>query len=103
MTEQQKARHQAYWRENLRLVSLCLTIWFMVSYGFGILMVDILNQYSLWGFKLGFWFAQQGSIYVFMLLIFYYAHAMNALDRKFGVQEDSIEEVSAEDDRDTGS
>ncbi len=103
MDQRARQNQQAYWRANLRLVGICLVIWFTVSYGFGILLVDVLNRVSLFGIKLGFWFAQQGSIYVFLVLIFYYAHAMNALDRKFGVQEDSIEEVSAEDDMDTGS
>ena len=79
---------EAYWRANLRLVGICLSIWFVVSYGFGILLVEVLNQFSLFGFKLGFWFAQQGSIYVFLLLIFYYARRMNQLDREFKVQED---------------
>jgi len=82
-----KADTDAYWRANLRLVGLCLSIWFVVSYGFGILLVEFLNRYSLFGFKLGFWFAQQGSIFVFLILIFYYARRMNHLDRKFGVQE----------------
>ncbi len=91
MSEQQKTERMGsgdYWKANLRLVGLCLSIWFVVSYGFGILLVDVLNQYSLFGFKLGFWFAQQGSIYVFLLLIFYYARRMNQLDRRFNVQED---------------
>ena len=88
MTEQQETYRQAYWKANLRLVGVCLAIWFTVSFGFGILLVDVLNRVSLFGFKLGFWFAQQGSIYVFLVLIFYYAHRMNTLDRKFGVQED---------------
>lgn len=79
---------KAYWRANLKLVGLCLAIWFIVSYGFGILLVDVLNRISLFGFKLGFWFAQQGSIFVFLLLIFYYARRMNALDRKFRVEEE---------------
>lgn len=78
----------SYWRENLRLVGVCLSVWFVVSYGFGILLVDYLNRFSIFGFKLGFWFAQQGSIYVFLVLIFFYAHQMNRLDRKYGVQED---------------
>ena len=78
---------EAYWQANLRLVGICLSIWFIVSYGFGILLVEFMNQYSLFGFKLGFWFAQQGSIYVFLLLTFYYAHRMNQLDQKFNVQE----------------
>lgn len=79
---------KAYWRANLKLVGLCLTIWFIVSYGFGILLVDVLNRFTVFGFKLGFWFAQQGSIFVFLLLIFYYARRMNALDRKFQVEEE---------------
>lgn len=78
----------SYWRENLRLVGFCLSAWFVVSFGFGILLVDYLNRFSMFGFKLGFWFAQQGSIYVFLVLIFFYAHRMNQLDRKYGVQED---------------
>ena len=78
----------AYWRANLRLVGLCLVIWFVVSYGFGVLFVESLNRVSLGGFKLGFWFAQQGSIYVFVLLIFFYAWRMNRIDRKFDVHED---------------
>ena len=79
---------RAYWRANLKLVGLCLMVWFIVSYGFGILLIDVLNRYSLFGFKLGFWFAQQGSIFVFLLIIFFYAWRMNALDRKFGVDEE---------------
>lgn len=81
-------RALSYWKANLRLVGVCLSVWFVVSYGFGILLVDYLNRFSVFGFKLGFWFAQQGSIYVFLGLIFFYAHRMNKLDRKFGVQED---------------
>jgi putative solute:sodium symporter small subunit len=84
----QASRHTAYWRANLKLVAICLTIWFVVSYGFGVLLVDQLNQIRLGGFKLGFWFAQQGSIYVFVVLIFYYAWHMNRLDRRFDVHED---------------
>jgi len=79
---------QAYWKENLRLLAICLTIWFIVSYGFGILLVDQLNQIRIAGFGLGFWFAQQGSIYVFLILIFFYAWRMNKLDRKYDVHED---------------
>jgi putative solute:sodium symporter small subunit len=78
---------QAYWRVNLRLVAICLAIWFLVSYVFGILIVDTLNQVQFFGFKLGFWFAQQGSIFVFLLLIFWYAWRMNRLDREYGVHE----------------
>lgn len=79
-------RH-AYWIANLRLVGFCLLIWFVVSYGCGILFVEQLNRIEFFGFKLGFWFAQQGAIYAFLLLIFFYAWRMNALDRKFGVDE----------------
>jgi len=78
----------AYWKENLRLLSICLTIWFVVSYLFGIILVDVLNQIHLGGYPLGFWFAQQGSIYTFLVLIFYYAKKMNTLDRKYDVHED---------------
>ncbi len=77
-----------YWRRNLSLMVKLLVIWFVVSYGFGILLVDVLNQVQIGGYKLGFWFAQQGSIYVFVVLIFYYAKKMGDLDREFGVEED---------------
>lgn len=76
-----------YWRENLKYLAILLTIWFLVSYGFGILLVDELNTIRLGGFKLGFWFAQQGSIYVFVLLIFIYVRLMNKLDKKYKVNE----------------
>ena len=79
---------QAYWKENLRLLAICLTIWFVVSYLFGIILVDVLNQIHIGGYPLGFWFAQQGSIYTFLVLIFYYAKKMNTLDRKYDVHED---------------
>lgn len=78
----------AYWRANLRLVAACLAIWFVVSFGFGILLVEQLNSIRIGGFKLGFWFAQQGSIYVFVLLIFFYAWRMNRIDREYDVHED---------------
>lgn len=73
-----------YWRENLRYLVVLLTIWFLVSYGAGILFVDALNEIKLGGFKLGFWFAQQGAIYVFIVLIFVYVRLMNKLDKKYG-------------------
>jgi putative solute:sodium symporter small subunit len=79
---------QEYWRRNLSLMIKLLVIWFVVSYGCGILLVDVLNQIQIGGYKLGFWFAQQGSIYVFVALIFYYAKKMGDLDREFGVDED---------------
>jgi len=78
----------AYWKANLRLIGLCLAIWFVVSYVFGILLVNQLNTISLGGYKLGFWFAQQGSIYVFVCLIFFYAWRMGKLDREFNVHDD---------------
>ncbi|NJO87392.1 MAG: DUF4212 domain-containing protein [Lewinella sp.] len=86
MTTQEKAK--AYWKENLFYLMVLLSIWFMVSFGFGILLVDQLNTIRIGGAKLGFWFAQQGSIYVFVVLIFVYVSIMNKLDRKYGVAED---------------
>ena len=80
-----------YWVANLKLVASLLLIWFFVSFGCGILFVDYLDQYTFFGFKLGFWFAQQGSIYIFVILIFVYIHRMKKLDKKF-------KNLSAEDD-----
>ena len=85
LTEEQA---RAYWRRSLFLVVRLMVVWFVVSFGFGILWVDELNQFSLGGYKLGFWFAQQGAIFVFIGLIFYYVIAMARLDREFGVEED---------------
>ncbi len=79
---------QKYWQANLRLMTICLIIWALVSFGFGIILRPLLSGISIGGTDLGFWFAQQGSIYVFLILIFYYAIRMNKLDREFGVQED---------------
>lgn len=79
---------KAYWNENLKIMGALLTIWFLVSYGAGVLFVDALNAIQFGGFKLGFWFAQQGSIYTFVALIFVYVVRMNALDKKYNVQED---------------
>ena len=78
---------KAYWKENLGYLAVLLSIWFVVSYVFGILLVDQLNTIKLGGFKLGFWFAQQGSMYVFVILIFVYVRLMNKLDKKYGVDE----------------
>ena len=80
----------AYWRANVRLLLCLLAIWFFVSFGCGILLAPTLNQFMLpgTGFPLGFWFAQQGSIYAFVVLIFVYVVLMNRMDRRFGVQED---------------
>lgn len=82
-----KNRFKDYWKMNLRYLLLLLSIWFLVSYGFGILLVDELNAIRLGGFKLGFWFAQQGAIYTFVILIFVYVRLMNRLDKKFKVEE----------------
>jgi len=75
-----------YWRENLKYLVILLSIWFTVSFGFGILLIDELNQFKIGGFKLGFWFAQQGSIYVFVFLIFIYIYLMNRLDKKYNLK-----------------
>ena len=80
-------RVKAYWRANIRLLLALLAVWFTVSYGFGILLVDWLNRFSLFGFKLGFWWAQQGSIYVFVILIFVYVFLIGRIDRRFGVDD----------------
>ncbi len=87
-----EARVTAYWRANVSLLIKLLAVWFTVSYGFGILLVDWLNQVSLFGFKLGFWWAQQGSIYVFVLLIFIYVALIGRIDRKFGVDDSGAED-----------
>ncbi len=79
--------HRLYWRTNLRYLAILLTIWFAVSFGCGILLVEPLNRLRIGGAKLGFWFAQQGSIYVFVVLIFVYVYLMNRLDRRYGVDE----------------
>ena len=75
--------HKDYWRANLKILIILLSIWFMVSFGFGIIFSDFLDKYKIGGFKLGFWFAQQGSIYLFVVLIFIYVHLMNKLDKKY--------------------
>ena len=77
---------EAYWKKNIKYLIVLLSIWFLVSYGFGIFLVDVLNQIKLGGFKLGFWFAQQGSIYVFVILIFIYMKLMNRLDKKYNIK-----------------
>jgi putative solute:sodium symporter small subunit len=82
------SKHAQYWSENLRLLAILLTIWFVVSFGFGILLVEPLNGIMLGGYPLGFWFAQQGSIYIFVVLIFIYATAMNGLDKKYDFGEE---------------
>jgi putative solute:sodium symporter small subunit len=82
------SEHAEYWRANLKLIVLCLAVWFLVSFACGILFVEQLNQFRLGGFKLGFWFAQQGSIFSFLLLIIFYIWQMARLDKKYHVQEE---------------
>ena len=75
-----------YWKANLKILTFLLIIWFLVSFGFGILLSDWLDQFKIAGFKLGFWFAQQGSIYVFIVLIFTYVCLMERLDKKISIE-----------------
>lgn len=83
-----KEKMKLYWKKNLGYLMILLVIWFLVSYAFGILFVDQLNSIRIAGFKLGFWFAQQGSIYTFVVLIFVYVRLMNKLDKEYDVHED---------------
>jgi putative solute:sodium symporter small subunit len=88
VADQEKVRGRdtrGYWRANLRAMAVLLTIWFVASYGLGILLVEPLNAVRIGGFPLGFWFAQQGSIYVFVILVVVYAFWMDRLDRRYGV------------------
>lgn len=80
--------NHAYWRANLKLMGVLLIIWFTVSFGFGIVLVEPLNRIAFFGFKLGFWWAQQGAIFVFVILIFVYAALIRRLDRKYDVHDD---------------
>ncbi len=82
-----KRSAQDYWQANLNLIYICLAIWAFCSFGLGIILRPMLKGISVGGADLGFWFAQNGSIYVFLVLIFFYAWRMNALDRKYGVEE----------------
>ncbi|MEL0167389.1 MAG: DUF4212 domain-containing protein [Pseudomonadaceae bacterium] len=86
MSKEEAAR--GYWRENLKLMLTLLVVWFVVSFGAGVLFVDQLNAIEFFGFPLGFWFAQQGSIYAFVVLIFVYVWKMNQLDRKYDFHEE---------------
>ncbi len=80
-------QRKAYWQANLRLTAILLAIWFLISYLFGIVFVEQLNAIRIGGYKLGFWFSQQGSMYGFVIIIFVYASRMKAIDRKFGVHD----------------
>ena len=82
-------KNKEYWNSNLKIVSVLLVIWFLVSFGFGILFSDFLDQIKIGGFKLGFWVAQQGSIYIFVVLIFAYVYLMQKLDETISEEEDS--------------
>ncbi len=88
MSQDNTINVKAYWRENVKLLLILLVVWFVVSFGFGILFVEELNTIRLGGFKLGFWFSQQGAIYSFMVLIFVYIQQMNKLDLKYAVNEE---------------
>ncbi len=77
-------KKQTYWSENINLIIRCLSVWFIVSYGCSIIFVEYLNIIRLGGYKLGFWFAQQGSIYTFVVLIFYYVYKIDKIDQRYG-------------------
>ncbi len=97
---------RAYWRANVALLCKLLAIWFLVSFGAGILFVDFLNQFQFFGFKLGFWFAQQGAMLVFIVLIFVYVARMGALERRFGIDDadtpDSYDLIEPDEGDDNG-
>ena len=82
-----KNKNQSYWKSNLKVVFSLLSLWFIASYGFGIIFSDFLDQIKIGGFKIGFWFAQQGSIFVFVILIFVYVWLMKKLDKKYSEKE----------------
>ncbi|MCS5624671.1 MAG: DUF4212 domain-containing protein [Candidatus Marinimicrobia bacterium] len=88
MSESHSPQAKAYWKENIRIVISLLSIWFVVSFGMAIMFVDVLDNIRFFGFKFGFWMAQQGSIFCFVILIFVYVYKMNKLDHKYGVDED---------------
>ncbi|MHC4426170.1 MAG: DUF4212 domain-containing protein [Planctomycetota bacterium] len=87
-----------YWKKNLKYLTILLSIWFVVSYGFSIIFVDLLDKIKIGGFKLGFWFAQQGSILVFVIIIFVYVRLMNKLDSQFRVQENQEKQKNRENE-----
>lgn len=87
-----QSKKDSYWNKNIRILIFLLSIWFLVSFGFGILLSDWLDQFQIGGFKLGFWFAQQGSIFVFIILIFIYIYLMSKLDKKYFGEKNSEDE-----------
>ena len=97
-TESQKDNRRAYWRENLTIMAILLSVWFIVSLMLSVVFVDELNDIRIGGFRLGFWIAQQGSLYTFVVLIFIYVWAMNRLDRKHGLQEENKDETTGKNE-----
>ena len=89
---------RAYWRENLTIVAILLSVWFIVSLMLSVVFVDELNDIRLGGFRLGFWIAQQGSLYTFVVLIFIYVRTMNRLDRKYGLEEENKDKPTGKDE-----
>ena len=94
MSDSHSLKAKAYWKENIRLVLSLLSVWFLVSFGMAIIFVDILDNIRFFGFKFGFWMAQQGSIYCFVILIFIYVYKMNKLDHKYGMSEDLDKKIT---------
>ena len=88
MINPQNSKVKVYWKKNIRIVLSLLALWFFVSFGMGILLVDVLDNFRIFGFKLGFWMAQQGSIFCFVILIFVYVYRMNKLDHQYDMDED---------------
>lgn len=86
-TNKKEVDTKGYWKATIRLILSLLAIWFLVSYGAGIIFRDLLDNLAIGGVPLGFWFAQSGAIYVFLLLIFYFCRKMSALERKYGVKD----------------
>tara|TARA_B100001123_G_C14987689_1_gene898255 strand:+ start:498 stop:818 length:321 start_codon:yes stop_codon:yes gene_type:complete len=93
MNDSNSLKAKAYWKENILLVCSLLSVWFLVSFGMAILFVDVLDNIRFFGFKFGFWMAQQGSIFCFVILIFIYVYKMNKLDHKYGMSEDQDESI----------
>ena len=96
MNDSNSLKAKNYWKENIRLVLSLLGVWFLVSFVMAILFVDILDNIRFFGFKFGFWMAQQGSIYCFVILIFIYVYKINKLDHKYGVSEDQDESITSD-------